>query len=173
MGTSEHCTGNPAGCNPFLMNCSILFTLHHHMLASEEAEVVFFINHLMGRECLWGTGECTIRTPACGFFQSFTVEISKVFGMGALGADNEQGLMNVRQRNQMVVDFFIDFCTKARQSDRNSATISCMGRLAMSRMSWSQKISLACCQIDQVGHQLGPSHPGITVRGMPGDISST
>lgn len=47
-GVPECCAGVAAGCNPFIMNCSILFTLQTHTFASEDAKVAFTINHLKG-----------------------------------------------------------------------------------------------------------------------------
>ncbi|KAI3361596.1 hypothetical protein L3Q82_013736 [Scortum barcoo] len=61
----ERYAGDPEGCDPFIMNCSILYALQPQTFSSEEAKVAFAINHLMGRACLWGTAEWEQRTPAC------------------------------------------------------------------------------------------------------------
>jgi len=74
MGMPERYTGDPEGCNPFLMNCSILFALQPHTFAFEEAKVEFIINHLTGRAHLWGTAKWERWTPTCGSLQWFTTE---------------------------------------------------------------------------------------------------
>lgn len=60
------------GCNPFITNCSILFTLQPHTFASEETRVAFTINHLTCQARLWGAAQWERQTPACSAYQAFT-----------------------------------------------------------------------------------------------------
>ena len=122
VGAPERYAGDPEGCSPFLTNCSILFTLQPHTFATEGARVAFTINHLTGRARLWGTAEWERGTPACVSFQAFSEELRKVFGPVSRGPDvTGGGLMSQRQRDRTVSDYAIDFRTRARLSNWNTA----------------------------------------------------
>ena len=123
VGTPERYAGDPDGCNPFLTNCSILFALQPLTFSTEAAKVAFTINHLTGRARLWGTAEWEKQTPACATFQAFSKELRKVFGMGASVSDAARDLLSLRQGNQTVADFSIDFRTRARQSNWNESAL--------------------------------------------------
>lgn len=122
IGPPERYAGEPEGCNPFLTNCSIYFSLQPLTFATEEAKVAFTVNQLTGRARLWGTAEWEKKTPACASFQSFSTELRKVFGQGALSTD-AGGLLSLHQGRQSVADFAIDFRTKARQSCWNEGAL--------------------------------------------------
>ncbi|KAI3352330.1 hypothetical protein L3Q82_005296 [Scortum barcoo] len=49
VGSPERYAGDPGSCNPFIMNCSILYALQPQTFSSEGARVAFAINHLTGR----------------------------------------------------------------------------------------------------------------------------
>ena len=87
MGIPECYDGDPTTCNAFLCNCSIIFALQPLTFASEEARVVYTINHLSGRARLWGTEEWQRGTPTCRSFQTFADELRRVFDTGPLGAE--------------------------------------------------------------------------------------
>lgn len=76
-----------------MMNCSILFALQPFTISSEEVEVAFTINHLIGRDRLWETSERCI--PTSESFHSFAVELCKVRTMVAMGTGVAQGLMSL------------------------------------------------------------------------------
>ncbi|TWW62375.1 hypothetical protein D4764_04G0010220 [Takifugu flavidus] len=109
VGTPERYSGDPEGCNPFLTNCSILFALQPYTFASEAARVAFTINHLTGRECLWGTAEWERGTPASSSFQAFSAELCKVFVAVSLGLDATGELMSLKQGSRPIADYAIDF----------------------------------------------------------------
>ena len=112
---------DPADCNPFITNCSILFALQPQTFASEQARVAFAINHLTGRARRWGTAEWERQTAACSSFQAFTTELRKVFGIASLGPDVTGSLMSMSQGEQTVVHYAIEFRIRARQSCWNEA----------------------------------------------------
>lgn len=64
-----------------------------------------------------GTVEWERQTPACTSFQAFSEELRKVFVVGAASPDGSSDLLSMRQGNQSVADYSIDFRTKARSSD--------------------------------------------------------
>ncbi|TWW62374.1 hypothetical protein D4764_04G0010210 [Takifugu flavidus] len=113
VGTPERYSGDPEGCNPFLTNCSFLFALQPYTFASEAARVAFTINHLTGRECLWGTAEWERGTPASSSFQAFSAELCKVFVAVSLGLDATGELMSLKQGSRPIADYAIDFRTRA------------------------------------------------------------
>lgn len=123
VGTPERYDGDPETCNPFLTNCSLLFSLQPRTFASEQAKVAFTINHLTGRARLWGTAEWESQSPACSSFQLFAEELRKVFGLVAARSETARGLMGMRQGDRTVADYSIDFRTKARQSRWNSEAL--------------------------------------------------
>ena len=106
-----------------LTSCSLLVSLQPYTFATEEARVAYVIGNQTGRALLLGTAEWERRTPACGSFQAFSEELRKVFGLGASGSDAARDLLSLRQGNQSVADFSIDFWTRARRSDWNSAAL--------------------------------------------------
>ncbi|TWW75360.1 hypothetical protein D4764_13G0000220 [Takifugu flavidus] len=119
----ERYNGDPKLCRPFLTSCSLLFSLQPHTFATEGAKVAYVISNLTGRAILWGTAEWERQNPACASFQAFSEVLRKVFGLGATGPDGTSGLLSIRQGNQSVADYSIDFRTKARQSDWNLAAL--------------------------------------------------
>ena len=121
VGTPERYAGEPEGCSPFLTNCSILFALQPHTFASEAARVAFTVNHLTGKARLWGTAEWEQQTPACSSFPAFSAELRKVFGPVSVGPDAAGGLLNLSQGNGSIVDYAIEFRTRSRLSNWNSA----------------------------------------------------
>ena len=121
VGTLERYAGEPEGCNPYITNCSILFSLQPHTFASEEAKVAFTINHLTDRARLWGTAEWERRTPACSSFLLFSAELRKVFGAVSRGPDPSGGLAELHQGDRTVADYALEFRTRARLSDWNEA----------------------------------------------------
>ena len=123
VGAPERYNGNPELCGPFLTSCSLLFSLQPYTFATEEARVAYVISNLTGRALLWGTAEWERRTSACASFQAFSEELRKVFGLGASGSDAARDLLSLHQGNQSVADFSIDFRTRARQSDWNTAAL--------------------------------------------------
>ncbi|TWW54183.1 hypothetical protein D4764_0209330, partial [Takifugu flavidus] len=123
LGAPERYNGDPKLCRPFLTSCSLLFSLQPHTFATEGAKVPYVISNLTGRALLWGTAEWERQTPACASFQAFTEELRKVFGLGATGPDGTSELLSIRQGNQSVADYSIDFRTKARQSNWNLAAL--------------------------------------------------
>ena len=113
VGTPERYDGNPELCGSFLTSCSLLFSLQPYTFATEEARVAYVISNLTGRALLWGTAEWERRTSACASFQAFSEELRKVFGLGAFRSDAARDLLSLRQGNQSVADFSIDFRTRA------------------------------------------------------------
>ncbi len=85
--------------------------------------MAYVISNLTGRALLWGTAEWERQTPACASFQAFSEELCKVFRLGASGPNAAHDLISIHQGNQSVADFSIDFRTKARQSDWNTAAL--------------------------------------------------
>ncbi|TWW79641.1 Retrotransposon-like protein 1 [Takifugu flavidus] len=123
LGAPERYNGDPKLCRPFLTSCSLLFSLQPHTFATEGAKVAYVISNLTGRALLWGTAEWERQTPACASFQAFSEELRKVFGLGAAGPEGTSELLSIRQGNQSVADYSIDFRTKARLSDWNLAAL--------------------------------------------------
>ena len=123
VGAPERYDGDPATCNAFLCNCSILFALQPLTFSSEEARVAYTINHLTGWARLWGTAEWQRGTPACHSFQSFANELRRVFDTGPLGADAGRELLALVQGSRSVTDYAIDFRTKAPMCDWNPAAL--------------------------------------------------
>ncbi|KAF7661785.1 hypothetical protein LDENG_00254450 [Lucifuga dentata] len=123
VGTPERYAGEPEGCNPFLINCSILFALQPLTFSNEEAKVAYAISHLTGRARMWGTAEWDRHTSACSSFQAFSAELRKVFGMGISSYDSAQSLLKMHHGDQTVTDYAIDFRIRARQSEWNMAAL--------------------------------------------------
>lgn len=84
--------------------------------------MAFTINQLTGRARLWGTAEWDKRTPAYASFGAFAAELHKVFRHGAHSPD-AGGPLSLRQGNQSVFDFSIDFRTKVRLSGWNECAL--------------------------------------------------
>ena len=99
VGIPERYDGDSTTCNAFLCNCSIILALQPLTFASEEARVVYTINHLSGRARLWGTAEWQRGTPTCHSFQSFAEELRRVFGTGPLGAEAGRDLLALSQES--------------------------------------------------------------------------
>lgn len=52
------------------------------------------------------------QTPANASFQTFTQELHKVFSLGDSGSETTRGLMSLRQGDQLVADFSVDFAPR-------------------------------------------------------------
>lgn len=101
--------GDPQSCGASITNCTLLFSLQPRTFASEAATVAYTITHLTRTAYLWEAEEWEQQTPACSSFQAFAAELRQVFGCRSSGDAATGELLTLRQGQQSVMDFAIDF----------------------------------------------------------------
>lgn len=113
-------SGEPQLCRPFLAKCSLYISLQPSAFPTEESKVAFVITLLTGRVASWGTTVWERRLPCCASFQTFSTELRKVFDHVASGRDTARLLAELRQGDQTVTDYSIEFRTLAAECGWNA-----------------------------------------------------
>lgn len=123
IGNPERFNGDPTQVRAFLTSCKVQFSLQPRTFSTEGAKVGYAITHLTGRARLWGTAEFERKTPACNNFNAFADEMIKVFDPGFSNSETSRALMTIRQGNQSVSEYSIEFRTLVRRSDWNMKAV--------------------------------------------------
>ena len=114
----ERFSGDREEVDPFLTNCTLLFSLQPITFAAEATKVAYAISHLTGRARAWGTAEWDRKAACVSSFDSFAAEVRKVFGFRSGKALS--GLTQLRQGRGTVADYAIEFRTRAARSGWNA-----------------------------------------------------
>uniref|UniRef100_A0A9J7XMJ0 Retrotransposon gag domain-containing protein n=1 Tax=Cyprinus carpio carpio TaxID=630221 RepID=A0A9J7XMJ0_CYPCA len=117
--TPERYSGEPNLCRAFLTKCSIYFSLQPMTFSSEESKVALVMTLLSGRAALWGTAVWQNQHNCCSSFQALKQEMSRVFDRGVAGREAACQLADLRQNNNSVSDYSIEFRTLAAECKWN------------------------------------------------------
>ncbi len=137
----EMYAGDPNLCRAFLTKCSLFFSLQPLTFATEVSRVALVLTLLSGRAALWGTAVWEIAILL--FLVPLTSqEMRRVFDRALVGREAARMLADLRQGEQSVSDYSIQFRTLAAEcewNERRSGTCSCMGWPTVSKRSmwWS------------------------------------
>ncbi|XDV37137.1 hypothetical protein PO909_006790 [Leuciscus waleckii] len=115
----ERYSGEPNMCQTFLTKCSIYFSLQPVTFSSEESKVALVMTLLSGRAALWGTAVWQNQHSCCSSFQALEQEIRRVFDRGVVGREAARQLADLRQNNNSVSDYSIQFRTLAAECKWN------------------------------------------------------
>ncbi len=115
----EMYAGNPNLCRAFLTKCSLFFSLQPLTFATEVSRVALVLTLLSGKAALWGTAVWENRHPCCSSFHSLSQEIRRVFDRALVGREAARMLADLRQGEQSVSDYSIQFRTLAAECEWN------------------------------------------------------
>ncbi len=115
----EMYAGDPNLCRAFLTKCSQFFSLQPLTFATEVSRVALVLTLLSGRAALWGTAVWENRHPCCSSFHSLSQEMRRVFDRALVGREAARMLANLRQGEQSVSDYSIQFRTLAAECEWN------------------------------------------------------
>jgi hypothetical protein len=113
LPTPERYSGEPQYCRAFLTKCSMFFALQPQTFASEETKVALVLTLLSGRAALWGAAVWENQDPCCYSFQTLAAEMKRVFDRAVAGREAARRLADLRQGDQSVTDYSIEFRTLA------------------------------------------------------------
>ncbi len=111
--------GDPNLCRAFLTKCSLFFSLQPLTFATEVSRVALVLTLLSGRAALWGTAVWENRHPCCSSFHSLSQEMRRVFDRALVGREAARMLADLRQGEQSVSDYSIQFRTLAAECEWN------------------------------------------------------
>ena len=112
----ERYDGSPGECRSFLTQCQLIFTLQPRTFSTDTARVAFIITQLTDRTKKWGTAAWSADSPCVRSSACFMQEMHQVFDRSAVGLEAGRELMRLRQENNSVSDYAIDFQTLATDS---------------------------------------------------------
>ncbi len=115
----EMYAGDPNLCRAFLTKCSLFFSLQPLTFATEVSRVALVLTLLSGRAALWGTAVWENRHPCCSSFHSLSQEMRRVFDRALVGREAARMLADLRQGEQSVSDYSIQFRTLAAECEWN------------------------------------------------------
>ncbi len=95
------------------------FSLQPLMFATEVSRVALVLTLLSGRTALWGTAVWENRRPCCSSFHSLSQEMRRVFDRALVGREAARMLADLRQGEQSVSDYSIQFRTLAAECEWN------------------------------------------------------
>ncbi len=115
----EKYAGDPNLCRAFLTKCSLFFSLQPLTFATEVSRVALVLTLLSGKAALWGTAVWENRHPCCSSFHSLSQEMRRVFDRALVGREAARMLADLRQGEQSVSDYSIQFRTLAAECEWN------------------------------------------------------
>lgn len=81
------------------------------------------MSHLTGRAAAWATAEWSRESNACQTLSMFTDTMHQVFDHSSPAREATRALMQIKQRNQRVIDYAIEFRTLAADSGWNTPAL--------------------------------------------------
>ncbi len=115
----EMYAGDPNLCRAFLTKCSLFFSLQPLTFATEVSRVALVLTLLSGKAALWGTAVWENCHPCCSSFRSLSQEMRRVFDRALVGREAARMLADLRQGEQSVSDYSIQFRTLAAECEWN------------------------------------------------------
>ncbi len=115
----ERYAGDPNLCRAFLTKCSLFFSLQPLTFATEVSRVALVLTLLSGKAALWGTAVWENCHPCCSSFRSLSQEMRRVFDRALVGREAARMLADLRQGEQSVSDYSIQFRTLAAECEWN------------------------------------------------------
>lgn len=112
----ERYGGEPKECRGFLTQCRLAFDLQPGAYPTDHSQVAYVLTLLTGRARAWATALYESNSPVCNTFQSLSAEMMKVFAPTISGRTAANKLLQLRQGNQSVADYAIQFRTLAAES---------------------------------------------------------
>ncbi len=111
--------GDPNLCRAFLMKCSLFFSLQPLTFATEASKVALVLMLLSGKAALWRPEVWENCHPCCSSFRSLSQEMRRVFDRALVGREAARMLADLRQGEQSVSDYSIQFRTLAAECEWN------------------------------------------------------
>ncbi len=115
----ERYAGDSNLCRAFLTKCSLFFSLQPLTFATEASKVALVLTLLSGKAALWGTAVWENCHPCCSSFRSLSQEMRRVFDRALVGREAARMLADLRQGEQSVSDYSIQFRTLAAECEWN------------------------------------------------------
>ncbi len=115
----ERYAGDSNLCRAFLTKCSLFFSLQPLTFATEASKVSLVLTLLSGKAALWGTAVWENCHPCCSSFRSLSQEMRRVFDRALVGRKAARMLVDLRQGEQSVSDYSIQFRTLAAECEWN------------------------------------------------------
>ncbi len=111
--------GDPNLCRAFLTKRSLFFSLQPLTFTTEASKMALVLTLLSGKAALWGTAVWENCHPCCSSFRSLSQEMRRVFDRALVGREAARMLADLRQGEQSVSDYSIQFRTLAAECEWN------------------------------------------------------
>lgn len=115
--------GDPNTCRSFLQQCSLVFALQPRRFSSSTSKVAYVLTLLTGGARDWGMAAWGAKAPFTFSFEALEEEMLKLFDRSLKGDMAAAELVRLRQRNDSVTDFAIQFKTLAICCNWNDAAL--------------------------------------------------
>ena len=123
LASPEKFSGDSGDCRPFLVQCDLHYQHQPSAFPTDQSRIAFMITHLTGRAAAWATAEWARDSPLCRSLGLFTDSLKKIFDRTAPGREAAKALVQLKQRNQRVSDYAIEFRTIAADSGWNDLAL--------------------------------------------------
>ncbi|KAI3352573.1 hypothetical protein L3Q82_005509 [Scortum barcoo] len=110
-------------CRSFLVQCDLHFQNDPAAFASDQAQVAFIISHLSGRAAAWATQEWARGAAVCQNKQQFTHLLTRLIDHCCSSQEASRAMFELRQNSRRVMDYAIEFRTRATDSGWNSPAL--------------------------------------------------
>uniref|UniRef100_A0A3B5RF72 CCHC-type domain-containing protein n=1 Tax=Xiphophorus maculatus TaxID=8083 RepID=A0A3B5RF72_XIPMA len=120
----EPYTGEIDRCRGFLLQCSLVFSSSPQSFQTDGAKISFVVGNLRGRALKWAEARSAQHNLFHRTYDSFVLEFTQTFGYSESPADISRSLLSLKQGNQSVADFAIDFRTLAAASTWNAGALT-------------------------------------------------
>lgn len=116
-------SGELGKCRGFLLQCTLIFDQKPLTYSSDRSKVSYIIGLLTSRALTWAEAYLETTPLHTLSLQAFTAALLKVFDGPVRGRETAKRLMSIRQGNQSVAEFSVEFRTLAADSGWNSAAL--------------------------------------------------
>ena len=115
--------GDLGSCSQFLHQCSLVFRQQPTTYSSDQSRVAFVMSLLSDRASAWALAISMNSSHLCSDFQAFSSEMRKVFDHPVKGREATSQLLSLRQGNQSVAQYAVDFRILAVESGWDQAAL--------------------------------------------------
>ncbi|XP_073675909.1 cilia- and flagella-associated protein 74 [Garra rufa] len=116
-------SGDPGGCNGFLLQCSLYIEANAHQFPNESSKIYFMISLLTGQALQWADALWNSRSDALISYNAFVAHFKDVFGAALTPLSVHDELITLNQGTSNIHDYTLRFRSLAATSGWNQVAL--------------------------------------------------